>query len=167
MRLPCIGTAAILAWLVGVSVAFAQNIPAELTQARGERREAMIRGNPAVFDKLTVAAFISVDQTGRVENKAERGARVVPPATPPQGAFAPAPRLNEHISMFNNDTVVFFWQQTTPQGLGNFTETWVKENGQWKCAASHFSPPAVAGGGGGGRDGGGGGGRDGRGRGGN
>jgi hypothetical protein len=132
---------------VSGSVAYAQDIPADLTQARAERRESMIRGNPAAFDKLTAASFVSVDQTGRVENKAERASRVVAPATPPQGPLAPPQRLNERISMFNNDMVVFFWQQTMPQGLQTFTETWVKENGQWKCAASHVSLPVAAAGG--------------------
>jgi hypothetical protein len=45
--------------------------------------------------------------------------------------------------MYNNDMVVFFWQQTMPQGLQTFTETWVKENGQWKCATSHQSLPVA------------------------
>jgi hypothetical protein len=153
MRLSCVATAAILAGLLDITVALAQDIPADLMQARAERRDSMIRRNPAAFDKLTTAGFISVDQTGRVETKAERGARVVPPANPPQGALAPPQRLNEHTVMYNNDTVVFFWQQTTLQGLQNFMETWVRENGQWKCASSHFSLPAPAGGGGG-RDGG-------------
>jgi hypothetical protein len=151
MRLPRVATAAIVTGVVGVSIAFAQNLPADLAQARSERREAMIRGNPAAFDKLTAATFIAVDQTGRVETKAERAARIVPPATPPQGALAPPQRLNEHTAMFNNDMVVFFWQQNTQQGLQSFTETWVKEDGQWKCAVSHVSLPApVAGGGRGG-----------------
>ena len=156
MRLSGVATAAVLAGVLSTSVAFAQDIPADLAQARAERREAMIRGNPAAYDKLTTAGFISVDQTGRVENKAERGARVVAPATPPQGPLAPPQRLNEHTTMYNNDMAVFFWQQTTPQGLQNFVETYVKENGQWKCAASSVSlpVPAPAGGGGGGREGG-------------
>jgi len=123
--------------------AIAQDMPADLTQARAERRESMIRGNPAAFDKLTTAGFISVEPTGRVENKAERASRIVAPATPPQGPLAPPQRLNERITMYNNDMVVFFWQQTMPQGLQNFTETWVKENGQWKCATSHQSLPVA------------------------
>jgi hypothetical protein len=103
----------------------------------------MIRGNPAAFDKLTTAGFVSVEPSGRVESKAERAARIVAPATPPQGPLAPPQRLNERITMYNNDMVVFFWQQTMPQGLQNFTETWVKENGQWKCATSHQSLPVA------------------------
>jgi hypothetical protein len=67
--------------------------------------------------------------------------------------------LDERTAMYNNDTVLLFWQQNTPNGIMNFMETWVKDGGQWKCAAAHVSRPAV----GGGREGGRG---DGRGRGG-
>ncbi len=148
MRLPCVVTAAILAGLVGVSVAFAQDLPADLTQARSDRREAMIRRIPAAFDRLTAEAFVVVDQTGRVENKAERAARIIPLATPPQGPLAPPQRLNEHTAMYNDDTAIFFWQQNTQRGLQNFMETWVKEDGQWKCAATHVSLPVAGGRGG-------------------
>jgi hypothetical protein len=151
---------------MGVTSAVAQNLPADLVQARADRRAAMIQGNPPNFDKLTTADFIGIDATGRVETKAQRASRIQAPATPPP-PLAPPQRLNEHILMYNNDTVIFFWQQTNAQGTQNFSETWVKENGQWKCANSHQSmqPPAGAGGAGGGREGGG---REGgRGRGGN
>ena len=144
MRLRGTVTAALLVWSIGAPLAFAQNLPADLTQARADRRESMIRGNPPVFDKLTTAGFISVDQTGRVETKAERASRIQAAATPAQGPLAPPQRLNEHITMYNNDMVVFYWQQTGPQGTQNFTETWVKENGQWKCAVSHVSTPVPA-----------------------
>jgi hypothetical protein len=143
MRVPHVAGAAVLAAIISVSSANAQDIPADLTQARADRREAMIRGNPANFDKLTAASWVSVDAAGKVENKAERASRIVAPATPPQGPLAPPQRLNERISMFNNDTVIFFWQQTVAQGLQNFTETWIRENGQWKCAAQHQSLPVA------------------------
>ncbi len=150
MRLCLLSKAALLCWIVGVTSAFAQSLPADLVQARADRRAAMIQGNPQNFDKLTTADFIGVDATGRVETKAQRAARIQAPPTPP-GPLAPPQRLNEHTVTYNNDTVTFFWQQTNAQGTQNFSETWVKDNGQWKCAQSHqsASPPAEAGGGGG------------------
>ena len=150
MRLCHIAAAAVLVGLMSTSNALAQNLPADLVQARADRRAAMIQGNPANFDKLTTADFIGVDATGRVETKAERASRIQAPATPP-GPLAPPQRLNEHTLMYNNDTVVFFWQQTNAQGMQNFSETWVRENGQWKCAESHQSigVPAPERGGGG------------------
>jgi hypothetical protein len=154
MRLSLLATAALLAWVTGVTSAFAQNLPADLAQARADRRAAMIQGDPPNFDRLTTADFIGIDATGRVETKAQRAARIQVPATPP-GPLAPPQRLNEHILMYNNDTVIFFWQQTNAQGTQNFSETWVKDNGQWKCAQSHQSAsPQAAAGGGGGREGG-------------
>lgn len=162
MRLSHLVTAALLALVTGVTSAYAQNLPADLVQARADRRAAMIQGNPANFDKLTAADFIGVDATGRVETKAERASRIQAPATPPP-PLAPPQRLNEHTLTYNNDTVVFFWQQTNPQGTQFFSETWVKDNGQWKCAESHQSIGVAAPA----RDGGAGGREGGRGRGGN
>jgi hypothetical protein len=154
MRLSLLARAAILCWIVGMTSAFAQNLPADLVQARADRRAAMIQGNPQNFDKLTTADFIGVDATGRVETKTQRAARIQAPATPP-GPLAPPQRLNEHTLTYNNDTVIFFWQQTNAQGTQNFSETWVKDNGQWKCAQSHQSAsPQAAAAGGGGREGG-------------
>lgn len=143
MRVVRLLTLTVLVGLLGGAAA-AQDLPSDLVQARADRRESMIRGNPAVFDKLTTAGFISVDQTGRVETKAQRASRIQAPATPAQGPLPPPQRLNEHITTYNNDTVVFYWSQTGVQGTQNFTETWVKENGQWKCAVSHVSTPVPA-----------------------
>ena len=135
-----VAAAVIVAGLFGNSVALAQNIPAELTQARADRREAMMRGNAQVFDRLTTAGYIAVDQAGRVETKAQRMARFTPPpANAPQGPLAPPQRMNEHTAVYNNDTVVFFWQQKGGAGMQNFMETWVREGGQWKNAATHIA----------------------------
>ena len=157
MRSSHLVVAGLLAFVAATSSAYAQNLPPDLVQARADRRAAMIQGNPANFDKLTTADYIGVDATGRVETKAERASRIQTPATPPP-PLAPPQRLNEHTLMYNNDTVVFYWQQTNPQGTQFFSETWVKDGGQWKCAESHQSmgvtPPARDGGAGGGRDGG-------------
>jgi hypothetical protein len=149
MRFSHLVTAALLTVATGVTSAYAQNLPADLVQARADRRAAMIQGNPANFDKLTTADYVGVDATGRVETKAERASRIQAPATPPP-PLAPPQRLTEHTLMYNNDTVVFFWTQMNAQGTQYFSETWVKDGGQWKCAESHQSvgvaPPARDGG---------------------
>jgi Domain of unknown function (DUF4440) len=152
MRLTYLATATLIAGLASPFVASAQqNMPADFLKARGERVDALAKGDRATFDRLTAATFIVTDAQGRVENKAERGARVVPPATPPQGP--PAARENETMAMYNNDTVVIHWNTSQQGGMNYFTETWVKDGGQWKCAAAHVS--RVAPGGAGGREGGG------------
>jgi hypothetical protein len=156
MRLTYLVTATLIAGLVGPSVASAQqNLPADFLKARNERVDALAKGDRVTFDKLTTATFIVTDAQGRVENKAERGARVVPPATPPQNP--PAPRENETMAMYNNNTVVIHWNTSQQGGMNYFTETWVKDGGQWKCAAAHVSrvvPGAAGGGREGGREGG-------------
>jgi hypothetical protein len=151
MRLIYLATTALVMGLVGASdtAAQTQNMPADFIKARNERVEALAKGDKATFDRLTTATFIVTDAQGRVENKAERGARVTPPTNPPG---TPAPRENETMAMYNNNTVVIHWNTSQQGGMNYFTETWVKDGGQWKCAAAHVSrvgPP-----GGGGREGG-------------
>jgi hypothetical protein len=130
---------------VSVSTASAQSAPAEFNEARTQRMDALFKGDRATYERLTTENFVTVDPEGRVENKAERTGRITPPATPRTG---PNPlmsgRLNERIAVYNNDTIVVFWQTKTPNGMQNFMETWVRENGQWKCAAAHVSRPGAA-----------------------
>jgi hypothetical protein len=131
---------------MSASIASAQ-APAELTKARAERGAAMAAGDRAVFDKLTTEQFYVVDPTGRVENKAERGARVVPPTNPGRGG-GPAPLINEKVSLYNNDMAVATWDANQGGAVTHFMEIWVKDGGQWKCAAVSLNrPPAPAAGG--------------------
>jgi hypothetical protein len=138
-------TVAILVAVGGfVTTAAAQSVPAEFNEARTQRMDALFKGDRATYERLTTESFVTVDPEGRVENKAERSGRIMPPATPRTG---PNPlmsgRLNERFAVYNNDTIVVFWQTKTPNGVQNFMETWVRENGQWKCAAAHVSRPAA------------------------
>lgn len=153
MRLTSIASATLIAGVLSVSAATAQSLPADFVKARNERVEALAKGDRATFDKLTTDTFVVADAMGRVETKAQRAERVVPPQNPPQGG--PAQRMNEHSAMYNNNTVVLFWQQMGGNGTMNFMETWVKDGAQWKCAAAHVSRPAAPGAGReGGREGG-------------
>lgn len=164
MRLRYVATAALVIGAISASVASAQQIDPAFTKARAERTQAMRAGDKATFDKLTADTFIVTDPTGRVENKAERGARVVPPANPPQGQ--PAPLMNEKIHPYNNgNAIVLTWQAQQQGQTAHFLEVWVKEGGQWKVAAVQISrpvPPAEGRGEGGGRRGEGGGRRGGQ-----
>jgi len=141
-----VAAAVLVVGLGSASVAFAQNMPADFLKARGERIDALANGDKAAFDRLTAANFIVTDPTGRVENKTERGTRVVPPATPPGPA---APREKETMALYNNNTVVIHWSTSQGGATNYFTETWVKDGAQWKCAAAHISRIAPAGAGGG------------------
>jgi hypothetical protein len=172
MHVRHIATATIVAGLLSSSVAFAQKIDPAFTKARADRNAALRTGDKATFDKYTSEKFIVTDPTGRVENKAERGARVVPPATPPQGQ--PAPLEDDKVTPLTKDVYALTWHATQGGARMHFMEIWVKEKGTWKAAAvqvSRIAPPAPAGGGegrrgegGGGREGGreGGGGGEGR-----
>lgn len=143
MRLRYAATAAVVIGVFLASVASAQQIDPAFTKARAERTQALRVGDKAVFDKLTSDTFIVTDPTGRVENKAERGARVVPPANPPQGQ--PAPLMNEKITPYNNgNAIVLTWQAMQQGNPTHFLEVWVKEGGQWKVAAVQVSRPVPA-----------------------
>lgn len=136
-----VATAALVIGLASASIASAQNVPADFIKARNERVDALAKGDKAAFDRLTAANFIVTDPTGRVENKTERGARVVPPTTPPPPA---APREKETMAMYNNNTVVLHWSTSQGGATNYFTETWVKDGAQWKCAAAHITRIAPA-----------------------
>ena len=141
MQRAFVATTALVIGLVSASIASAQNMPADFIKARNERVDALAKGDKAAFDRLTAANFIVTDPTGRVENKTERGARVVPPTTPPPPA---APREKETMAMYNNDTVVLHWSTSQGGATNYFTETWVKDGAQWKCAAAHITRIAPA-----------------------
>jgi hypothetical protein len=138
-----LAAALILAGGMGTT-ATAQSVPAEFNEARTQRMDALFKGDRATYERLTTENFVTIDPEGRVENKAERAGRITAPATPRTG---PNPlmsgRMNERTAVYNNDTIVVFWQTKTPNGVQNFMETWVRENGQWKCAAAHVSRPAA------------------------
>ena len=141
MQRAFVATAALVIGLASASIASAQNMPADFIKARNERVDALAKGDKAAFDRLTAANFIVTDPTGRVENKTERGTRVVPPTTPPPPA---ARREKETMAMYNNDTVVLHWSTSQGGATNYFTETWVKDGGQWKCAAAHITRIAPA-----------------------
>jgi hypothetical protein len=145
MRLTSLMFAAVIIGLVFAGGAAAQNVPAAFTEARNQRMDAIFKGDRATFERFTTDNFVTIDPEGRVETKVERASRITPPATPRSG---PNPlmsgRQNEHISMYNNNTLVLSWQTQTPNGTQNFMETWVLDSGQWKCAGAHVSRPAEA-----------------------
>lgn len=155
MRLRYAATAALFIGAISASVASAQQIDPAFHKARQERTEALRVGDKATFDRLTAETFIVTDPTGRVENKAERGGRVAPPATPPPPAAVP-PLANEKIHPYNNgNTIVLTWTAQQQGQTAHFLEVWVKEGGQWKVAAVQINRPAAGGGREGGREGGG------------
>ena len=141
MRATCVLATVVVAGLLSVASAYAQNPPQEFWTARTERDEARSKRDRLTFERLTAAKFVVVDQTGRVENRTERAERLARLGGP--GPIVTTQRTNERTAMYNNDTVVLFWQENGPSGMQNVTETWVRDDGQWKVAAAHVSqsPP--------------------------
>src|SRR5437764_515334 len=121
MRAVYVAATVLAAGLMSASVVSAQ-VPAELAKARLERADALAKGDRAMFDKMTTEEFFVIDAAGKMENKTERGARVTPPANPPQGP--PAAHLNEKVAMYNKNTAIATWEQSIPGGSMHFTEVW-------------------------------------------
>jgi hypothetical protein len=127
--------------LLVASVASAQNLPRDCVTARAQREEARVKRDRATFERLTTADFVVVDQLGRIENQKERAERLARPGGGPGPVVAP--RTEERTAIYNNDTIVLYWQENTANGIQNVTEIWVKDGGQWKVAAAHVSQPPV------------------------
>ena len=137
MRLTCL-TTAVVAGLLSVAPAYAQNPPQDFLTARAQREEARAKRDRATFERLTTANFVVVDQLGRIENRTQRADRLARGEGP--GPIV-TPHNNARTAVYNNDTVVLFWQENTPAGVQDVTEIRVKDGGQWKVAAAHVSQP--------------------------
>jgi len=124
--------------LLCAAPASAQNPPPEFRTAYAQREEARAKRDRATFERLTTDSFVVVDPAGVIGDKKERAERLGRAGGP--GPFVTSDRMNERTAIYNGDTVVMYWQQKTPTGIQNLTEIWVKEGGQWKCAAAHVSP---------------------------
>ena len=117
--------------LVISTSAFAQQIDPEFTKAREARNEALATGDKATLERYTADTFIVTGPTGRVEDKAQRVGR----GDKPVGQNT-APREDETITPYGDDTIVLTWRQGNPRGGGmRFLEVWVEESGMWKAAA--------------------------------
>jgi hypothetical protein len=136
MRVPILATI-VLFMLGSASLVRAQAVPEEFTKAREARTMAIQNNDRAMFERYTMENFILIEPTGHIEGRAERAARMKPGTPPPTGQRPP--RVNQRISIFNNDTIVVAWDQVQQGVLTHFLEAWVKDNGTWRAAGAHVS----------------------------
>jgi len=134
---PNTAAALLIASFMYGSVASAQSVPDDFTKAREARTLAIQNNDRAMFEKYTSEKFILIEPTGKIEGRSDRAARMKPGAPAPQGQRPP--RLNERMSLFNNDTIVVAWDQMNQGAMTHFLETWVKDSGTWRAAGAHVS----------------------------
>ncbi len=104
--------------------------------------EAQVNRDAASLDALVGSRFVNTEWDGQVSDKQHFLADIRDPL------FKPSLLTIQDVKMnFYGDTAVVigtYHTQGTYQGksyehLGRFTDTWVLENGTWRCVASHSS----------------------------
>jgi hypothetical protein len=132
----------ILASLISISVVRAQSAPAGFEKAKQSRNDALRSGDDTTYARYTSDKFMVIVLDGHSENKADAVARVAKiKSNPPAGGIQPAAkRRDEKFDVYNGDTVIENWTQDVANGReARFTEIWVKQKGNWTCAAAHAS----------------------------
>ena len=95
--------------------------------------------NPGALASLFDEALVYVDYDGSLMNKAEYLRSVADPASKPDHLYDEGMKAR----LYGNAGVVTGVYRETGSTKGKpytrrarFTDTWIKQNGQWKCVAS-------------------------------
>ncbi len=114
-----------------------------LTALENAWNQAQLQHDSKALDELVADTFISTDNDGVVQTKAQFLADNKDPA------YSPSLMTNsdERIFLYENAAVVAgtYHAKGSYKGkpfdhYGRFTDTWVYMNGKWLCVASHTSP---------------------------
>jgi ketosteroid isomerase-like protein len=125
-------------------VAAQQSDPREAKLLVLERmwNEAQVSRDSAALNALVASRFVNTEWDGEVSDKQKFLADIKDPLFKPTLANIQDVKMN-----FFGDTAVVtgtYHTAGTYQGkpydhVGRFTDTWISENGQWQCVASHTS----------------------------
>ena len=105
--------------------------------------QAQLHHDSKALDQLIADTFISTDNDGVFETKAQFLADNKDPA------YAPTLMANsgERVFLYGDAAVVAgtyhakgLYHGTSFEHYGRFTDTWVYQNKKWVCVASHTSP---------------------------
>lgn len=105
--------------------------------------QAQLHHDSRALDELVADTFISTDNDGTLETKAQFLADNKDPS------YAPTvmANSNERVFVYGNAAIVagIYHAKGTSSGkpfdhYGRFTDTWVFQNNKWMCVASHTSP---------------------------
>ena len=137
----------LLCFLAGSS-AWAQNSSAHgneslLMALENAWNQAQLHHDSKALDDLVADTFISTDNDGNFQTKAEFLADNRDPA------YAPTVMANSAVKIFLYDNAAVVAGTYHAKGVykgkpfdhyGRFTDTWVYTGGKWLCVASHTSP---------------------------
>ena len=131
---------AALVFTTGVVAAFPpEDVAKELIKYENEWAKAEVAGNAAVLEKQLTADYTYTTQDGQVVSRADLLASVKSTkyetytvSDIKARAMATQPSSPEEATKGTQNG------KPIDQNL-SFTDTWVKQNGQWLCAATHVS----------------------------
>lgn len=111
----------------------------QLIQLERSWNQAEMGRNPGALASLFDDALVYVDYDGSLMNKAEYLRSVADPASKPDHIYDEGMKAR----LYGNAGVVSGVYRETGSTKGKtytrrarFTDTWIKQNGQWKCVAS-------------------------------
>ena len=135
----------VLGLLITLGVATAQQKSADQTALRAIEEKwdaASLMGDAATLATIYADGFITTDPEGKVRSKAEALARVKSGAVKYENAKAD----DLNISIYGDAAVVtgrwkgkFIENGKTVEATERFSDFFVRQNGQWRCVASHAS----------------------------
>ena len=137
----------VLGLLISVSVATAQQKSASADEAALRAIEekwdaASLKGDAATLATIFADGFITTDPEGKVRSKAQFLARVKSGEVKYQNAKAD----DLKIAIYGDAAVVtgrwkgkFIENGKTIEATERFSDFFVRQNGQWRCVASHSS----------------------------
>jgi hypothetical protein len=131
----------ILGLLFGAGVS-AQSVDPDYLKIKKARDIAMQTGDDMVYGRYTTDNFWVVMPDGSVQTKQDRIKSLIAmkkAAAASQAQRQPKPPRGEKVNAYG-DTIVVSWIDAIEGGKdARFSETWVKQDGTWKCAAAHVS----------------------------
>ena len=131
----------VIGLLSGAGVS-AQSLDPAYLKIKKARDIAMQTGDDKVYGRYTTDNFWVVMPDGSVQTKQDRIKSLIAmkkAALASQSQSQPKPPRNEKVNAYG-DTIVVSWIDAIEGGKdARFSETWVKQDGTWKCAAAHVS----------------------------
>ena len=134
--------------LTGLAVAqpkktASEDVATALKGLEDKRVQLQLKGDVAGLGALLADGFLSVTNTGEIRTKAETLDRLKTGAA----KFESGKVDDMRVVVYGNSVVVIgHWAgKVVEKGKAfdeseRFTDTWVKQNGQWRCVASQGTP---------------------------
>ncbi len=133
---------AVAAWAQAPVQPKSGTVEEELIKLEKEWADALVKHDLAFLDTILADDYMSTDSEGTVGNKAQEI------ATLKSGDYVLVSTVLDNIKVHvYGDAAVYFGRSTDKaqlkgkdiSGQYQWTDTWVKRDGRWRCVASHGS----------------------------